>query len=544
MVDTVLDDPSAMSHWQNEIMLFLSSFGLTSYNHFHVLIVMFLTMWLQMLLVALLLRLVKKILSLRFVVILILVAIILYFLTLNLFFQTFVIYRVLYTPTVDNTWSIGGVSPNSAKVWVKNGPTDRLAHVQYWSDSKSVRRTESVALNAANQWSHVFALPDLQGATRYRYQIEFDPPEQSSPGEFATERFAVYPANSPPLFSGQFSTFPEVNDTENRILKFNVGSCIAQAPWKDMNVLGFWESQNIDLGMFIGDTVYVDLFGHIELEHAYGQIFNDPYFQNFTRNTPNYFMYDDHEIDNDYCNGTETELFNYSVGLWDAYLGRKNPGEHLYQDHARYFNLSYSNIGIFLLDIRTFRDSKYDKDSPAKSMLGAKQLVALFEWLENSSPYVFKFIVSPVPWTLRLNLQDGWTGYLYEREKILDFIESRNISGVVFISGDAHFSFSGRLSRDWAHEFSVGPLQQVPLFAKLYIHPTDHIVLHEGKEMGDRFEWIFDWEMFLFSYPFSFAHWEVNATSPDNAWADFSCYSYSIFTPVRTHTQQIGRAHV
>lgn len=115
-------------------------------------------------------------------------------------------------------------------------------------------------------------------------------------------------------------------------------------------------------------------------------------------------------------------------------------------DHARYFNLSYSNIGIFLLDIRslnsncfplslmlrTFRDSKYDKDSPAKSMLGAKQLVALFEWLENSSPYVFKvhsqydallvcflifqFIVSPVPWTLRLNLQDGWTGYLYERE--------------------------------------------------------------------------------------------------------------------------------
>jgi hypothetical protein len=41
-------------------------------------------------------------------------------------------------------------------------------------------------------------------------------------------------------------------------------------------------------------------------------------------------MYDDHEIDNDYCNGTDTALFNYSIGIWDAYLGYKNPGEHLY----------------------------------------------------------------------------------------------------------------------------------------------------------------------------------------------------------------------
>jgi hypothetical protein len=48
--------------------------------------------------------------------------------------------------------------------------------------------------------------------------------------------------------------------------------------------------------------------------------------KDFTRNIPNYFMYDDHEIDNDYCNGTNTELFNNSIGIWDYYLGSKNPG--------------------------------------------------------------------------------------------------------------------------------------------------------------------------------------------------------------------------
>jgi hypothetical protein len=125
-------------------------------------------------------------------------------------------------------------------------------------------------------------------------------------------------------------------------------------------------------------------------------------------------------------------------------------------------------------------------------LLGREQYERLLAWL-TSSKATFKFIISPVPFNSRLNLTDGWAGYLCEREAILDFIEERNIAGTVFISGDCHFSFFAKL-RSWAYEFSLSPIQALPFAGGAYFYPADTVLRNprNGRIIEDKTTWYHD----------------------------------------------------
>jgi hypothetical protein len=142
--------------------------------------------------------------------------------------------------------------------------------------------------------------------------------------------------------------------------------------------------------------------------------------------------------------------------------------------------------------VRTHRSRSALPDSEHKTLLGKGQYRLLLDWLANSRA-TFKFIVSPVPFNSRLNLTDGWTGYLYERESILDFIESQNIGGTIFISGDCHFSFFTKL-RNWAYEFSISPIQALPFVGGSYFYPPSTVVRHprEDRIIEDKTTWFHD----------------------------------------------------
>jgi alkaline phosphatase D len=104
---------------------------------------------------------------------------------------------------------------------------------------------------------------------------------------------------------------------------------------------------------------------------------------------------------------------------------------------------SYAQADFFVLDCRSQRDRDIDPDDSNKSMLDGNALGASGElhWLRHSllaSTARWKIIFTSVvinPTTKRV---DGWASFQTEWNALRDFIDSKNIRGVVFISGDLH----------------------------------------------------------------------------------------------------------
>lgn len=105
---------------------------------------------------------------------------------------------------------------------------------------------------------------------------------------------------------------------------------------------------------------------------------------------------------------------------------------------------SYGQADFFLLDVRSQRSPYTDSNSdPNKTMLGKEQ----FQWLKQSllqSKATWKFIYTGVVFNSTLGKTDSWMGYMKERTELVRFLKGQSadnttaISGVIFISGDAH----------------------------------------------------------------------------------------------------------
>lgn len=104
---------------------------------------------------------------------------------------------------------------------------------------------------------------------------------------------------------------------------------------------------------------------------------------------------------------------------------------------------TYGNVDFFILDTRSQRDNNNDPDNSDKSMLDGNnlgqdgQLAWLFDSLKSSKAK-WKILFSGSPFNPTGIKMDSWSGFKSERKKILDFITTNSIKGVVIISGDEH----------------------------------------------------------------------------------------------------------
>ena len=104
---------------------------------------------------------------------------------------------------------------------------------------------------------------------------------------------------------------------------------------------------------------------------------------------------------------------------------------------------AYAQVDCFVLDCRSQRDPETDPDDSDKSMLDGNNLGATgqLQWLEDgllASTATWKVIFTSVVTNPTTKFPDGWAGYQTEWSALRDYINTNNIQGVVFISGDLH----------------------------------------------------------------------------------------------------------
>jgi hypothetical protein len=143
----------------------------------------------------------------------------------------------------------------------------------------------------------------------------------------------------------------------------------------------------------------------------------------------------------------------------------------------RYFTFRYGrHASVFVIDSRQYATplGREGKEVPQeeRTKLGKEQLQHLLHWLKTTGT-TFKFLASSVSWSSSpfKFVQDGWAAYTHERDLIFDFIVHHNITGVVLLSADLHWSAAFHLKRWNLHEVTVSPIQAFGL--PIVLHPVE-----------------------------------------------------------------------
>src|SRR5690606_22170954 len=132
-----------------------------------------------------------------------------------------------------------------------------------------------------------------------------------------------------------------------------------------------------------------------------------------------------------------------------------------------YTSFEIEDVQFILLDNRWFRDRdnlwdyKYFKPNPNKRMFGKKQMEWLKEKLLEDSVAHFKIIVAGSQMLNPLAKGDCFIHFPVEYYELLDFLNEQAISGVIFLTGDRHYSEIIQLNRSGKYplyDITVSPL--------------------------------------------------------------------------------------
>lgn len=250
-----------------------------------------------------------------------------------------------------------------------------------------------------------------------------------------------------PVF-GQVGT-----ELESPVLeRFAFGSCTRQSEPQPI-----WDSigaQDPQLFLFLGDTVYADTEDRATKLAAFEALGAIEPFVRFRDRVPLLAIWDDHDFGANDA-GAEYPKKEEAKEIFLDFFGepadsprRQRPGIY----DAKIYGPAGKRVQIILLDGRTFRDPLEKDPSPrrryrpstdtSRTMLGEAQWAWLAQQLEQ--PAEIRFIASGIQVLGYGAGFESWKTLPHEQERLFRTIRESAADGVIFLSGDAHFSFLKR----------------------------------------------------------------------------------------------------
>ncbi len=254
-----------------------------------------------------------------------------------------------------------------------------------------------------------------------------------------------------------------INETEKGPANFSflTGSCTFPYPYKalkgkDKNFIfksmGYTVS---DFMLWLGDNTY-----YLDKEwRSYEKMYlknvkmrKDKYINEFIQSRPQYAIWDDHDFGPNDSDGSfvgkDTSLLIFQQ-FW------ANPSYGHDSTKGIFTHFTKEDVDFFLLDGRYHRE-------PDVCMLGDKQLDWLKEKLKKSKAN-FKIIASGNQILPEMGKKMGecMAHYGSEKDELLEFLLEEKITGVIFLSGDRHYTELNYYAREDAYplyEFTCSPI--------------------------------------------------------------------------------------
>ena len=323
-------------------------------------------------------------------------------------------------------------------------------------------------------WTGIAVFANLEAVTEYEYQIGWF---------YATDRDRQRVI----LDWSQAETyqFRTASRDRSQMRSFIFGSCryllklFSGSIWDDRGDKTFRAiADQLDAGietdalLMLGDQIYADDLNAFDPDTKLSQFFaryrdhfTQPHQRSLMARVPTYMTLDDHEIEDNWPHkandGDRVTLYPVALHSYLTYQASHSPLFDLTPEGTRitgtptklWYSFRDGCCDFFITDTRTERQV----DHPDQlELLSPRQMEAIKAWLEDGAEAV-KFIGSAVPF-----FPDGvdpsddkWSGFIDQRDELLEWIRDRQIRRVVFLSGDVHCSLSASLSCDHDREFQI-----------------------------------------------------------------------------------------
>jgi alkaline phosphatase D len=345
---------------------------------------------------------------------------------------------------------VGAPGPRHFTIWVQASGSFPVA-LEYSTDpdfSTLLKGSTAMAVRE-NDLCVTLRAEGLEPDTRYYYRLRFG-------GEL--DRYQPLPFHTRTAPAGRAD------------FRVAFGSCCRIQFDREQRIFDVVQRLEPDMFLWLGDNIYADSDEPSALAHLYSRQRVVHSLEPLLRSTPQLAIWDDHDFgynDSDRHNPIREQALRLFSNYW------ANPASGEPDAPGIYFKQSYGGVDFFFLDGRYHRDNADLPDSPAKTMLGARQK----QWLKaqlRASRAPFKVLVSGGGWSSAEKEEggDSWGVYMSERDEIFDFIRDNRIGGVVCISGDSHMGELNCIPRSAEggydiYDFCSSPLAQMPAVKQL-----------------------------------------------------------------------------
>lgn len=336
---------------------------------------------------------------------------------------------------------LGYSEHRSVLIWFEVSQGVKTAMLRYWEKDNMAYFYEMDYTGELEQpYNPIkFELVKLKLNTTYNYEIVLNGKVVPMPNKFS---FTTKPHQANP-------------DAEPFNLSFLAGSCAyindpvldaTGAPYgQDPYIYRTMASMKTDFMLWLGDNLYLrasDYGSEAGMRYRYSMHRKSPELSELLSSRPNYAIWDDHDFGNNDADRS-FELKSAAQKLFRDYWGNKTYGMN--NDQGIYSSYSWGDCEFFLTDDRSHRAPNQLKDSIGgkpncdKTYFGDVQL----GWLKDkliSSKATFKFVVVGNQVLNPMNEFEGLRHYPCEFSELINFIVNYRIDGVVFLTGDRHFS--------------------------------------------------------------------------------------------------------
>jgi alkaline phosphatase D len=219
--------------------------------------------------------------------------------------------------------------------------------------------------------------------------------------------------------------------------------------------------KNPDIMLWGGDNIYLreaDWDSKSGIYHRYTHTRSVKEMQSLLASTQNIAIWDDHDFGSD---DSDRGFYNKYITqqAFKDFWANKFYGMNSDQKEGVFSSYNWSDAEIFLLDNRFFK-SPNNRKTGDKTMLGSAQIQWLIDALVSSKAS-FKIIVIGGQVLNTEAVFENYENYKSEKELVLNEILANKIKGVLFISGDRHFTELTELKRTNTYslyDWTVSPL--------------------------------------------------------------------------------------
>lgn len=325
---------------------------------------------------------------------------------------------------------VGHTDTHTSRIWVQ---TDEPAQVQveYWEKGQQeIQRSVSAQTTDKTWLTAQIPLTGLRPGREYEYRVLLDgrPQLHDYPLEFRTPT-SWQPGQQAPDFQILTGSCYYLNDEWMNLLGIQYGG--------SLQIFSTMLQHPAELMLWLGDNIYLaplDVTNPWRMNARYRKHRSQEVLQPLLGRMPQYAIWDDH----DFGPNNSSRFFplaEVSLQLFQAYWA--NPRYGLLTEKGTWSRFSWYDVDFFLTDGRFYRDP-LSVPAAQRQMFGPAQINWLMAELRASRAPFKVVVMGSAVWSR--HYQESLSNYPSEYQKLLNFIQSERITGVIFLSGDRHHS--------------------------------------------------------------------------------------------------------